>query len=230
MSNLNTFKNLTELVREVINEYGEDSGGQDMTWGMYSRDNYVPKPLSSNGYDVAKAIKDELPDIIHENIVEKKVEEYFLENDLNQKRLQQDDFWEDLYYALTEDFGKKYGNGSSGLDEYDTSTNDAPFNQGDNFEYDDFEIINDSDSFDEFKIKLFDTGGGETVVTLHQLLVSTNAPIEDEQYFANALESNQKPPSFMKKLEYLIDDYIPNAEFSNHPTRDDSMEYDPTDY
>lgn len=227
---LNELKNITKLVREVLNEYGEDSGGQDMTWGMYNRNNYSSKPISANAYDVAEAIKDEIPDIFNETKLEQIVDQYFLKNDLNQKVLQSDDFWEDLYSNLEEDFGKTLGRVTSELDEFDTSTDDAPFNQSNDYEYDDFEIVNDSDNFDDFKIKLFDSGGGSTVVSLYQLLVSTNASIDDEQYFAKALNSNPKPPSFMKKLEILIDNYVPSAEFSGYTTKDDSMEYDPTEY
>jgi len=32
-----TLNELRSAIRQIIKEYGEDSGGQDMTWGMYDR-------------------------------------------------------------------------------------------------------------------------------------------------------------------------------------------------
>ena len=32
-----TLNELKKLVKQVVKEYGEDSGGQDMTYGMYNR-------------------------------------------------------------------------------------------------------------------------------------------------------------------------------------------------
>lgn len=217
----------------ALNEYGEDSGGQDMTWGMYNRDNYVAPSISTNPYAVAKEIKDELPDIFDENMVEKKVQEYFLEHDLNQKKLQTDDFWEDLYYALTEDFGKKYANPSQieedypGDSQYDSN---APWNQI-SADYDGFDIVEDADNRDNFGVRLRDSAGSTSnVIYLTKILEEVDASPEDYQYFDWVLEQNPKPASFMKKLGMLMDKYADYAEYSNEPDLDEEMKYNPKDY
>ena len=220
--------------KETVNEYGEDSGAQDMTWGMYNRDNYVAPPISTNPYAVAKEIKDELPDVFNEDMVEKIVDKYFIENDLNQKKLQDDSFWEDLYYALTEDFGKKLGYPTGIQEDYPTGSqydSDAPWNQGLDPDYEDFEVVQDADNIDDFAVRLRDSNGGTTnVIYLSYILQETNASPEEYQYFESALSQNPRPPSFTKKLDMLIDDYSDIAEFVNEPDMDEDLKYNPNDY
>jgi hypothetical protein len=88
-------------------EYGEDSGGQDMTWGMYNRTperkhGMDKSVLKASAWGVAQALEPLLPQDYLEKDVESAVETYWTENGLDFHRLQKEDFWEDLYYNLSD--------------------------------------------------------------------------------------------------------------------------------
>ena len=64
-----------------LNEYGEDSGGQDMTWGMYKRDNSSSLGLSIDQrmmtpFNVAVNIEEKLPADYNETDVENALEDW----------------------------------------------------------------------------------------------------------------------------------------------------------
>jgi hypothetical protein len=86
-------------------EYGEDSGGQDMTWGMYNRerrDGMDSSVLKGSAFNVAQSIEPQLSDNYNEKEVEAAVEAYWTDEGLDFQKLQNDDFWEDLYYNIND--------------------------------------------------------------------------------------------------------------------------------
>ena len=78
---------LISLIERMIKEYGEDSGGQDMTYGIYSRDN---KGLGQSidfkmmsPRNVALEIEYTLPEKYNDIDVEKEVDKYIEESSIN---------------------------------------------------------------------------------------------------------------------------------------------------
>lgn len=99
---------LISLIERMINEYGEDSGGQDMTYGMYKRDN---KGLGQSidfrmmsPMNVALEIEDVLPENYIEVDVEKAVDNYIEDSSINievaKKYMKDEDWWDTLYYNI----------------------------------------------------------------------------------------------------------------------------------
>lgn len=98
-----------------LNEYGEDSGGQDMTWGMYNRDNNLGLSIDQrmmSSWNVAVNITDNLPDSYVEDDVESAVTNYINDSAINQevanRYMKNDDWWGDLYYNIN-DIRRKRG-------------------------------------------------------------------------------------------------------------------------
>jgi hypothetical protein len=89
----------------ALTEYGEDSGGQDMHWGMYKDQGSSTGSRSvilGSAWNVAQAIEPELSDNYQEKEVEQAVELYWTDNGLDFQRLANDDFWEDLYFNIND--------------------------------------------------------------------------------------------------------------------------------
>ena len=106
---------LISLIERMIKEYGEDSGGQDMTYGIYSRDN---KGLGQSidfkmmsPRNVALEIEYTLPEKYNDIDVEKEVDKYIEESSINKdmanKYMKDDDWWDTLYYNIKEIRDKK---------------------------------------------------------------------------------------------------------------------------
>lgn len=94
-------------------EYGEDSGGQDMHWGMHNRtperkDGMDSSVLKGSAWNVAQAIEPTLSQDYLEKEVEAAVEAYWTDEGLDFQKLAKEDFWEDLYYNIS-DIRKKAG-------------------------------------------------------------------------------------------------------------------------
>jgi len=112
----------------TIDEYGEDSGGQDMTWGMYGRDNSnstlgtgasIDQRMMSS-WNVATNIVDGLPEEYNENDVEMAVTLYISDSGISQEvansYTKNDDWWEDLYYNINDIRRKKGAVNEAGYD------------------------------------------------------------------------------------------------------------------
>lgn len=104
-----------ESVKKTLKEYGEDSGGQDMTYGIYKRDN---KGLGQSidfrmisPTNVALEIEDSLPEKYIDKDVEMAVDNYIEDASINvemvNKYLKDDDWWDTLYYAINDIRDKK---------------------------------------------------------------------------------------------------------------------------
>lgn len=99
---------LISLIERMIKEYGEDSGGQDMTYGMYNRDN---KGLGRSidfrmmsPMNVALEIEGVLPEKYIDTDVEKAVNDYIEDSAINiqvaNKYMKDEDWWDTLYYNI----------------------------------------------------------------------------------------------------------------------------------
>jgi hypothetical protein len=99
---------LISLIERMIKEYGEDSGGQDMTYGMYKRDN---KGLGNSidfrmmsPMNVALQIEDVLPEKYIDTDVNEAVDNYIEDAEINMeianKYMKDDDWWDTLYYNI----------------------------------------------------------------------------------------------------------------------------------
>ena len=94
-----------------LNEYGEDSGGQDITWGMYKRDNSSNIGSSIDQrmmapFNVAVNIEEKLPVNYNENDIENALKNWIEFEDVNRevadKYMSKEDWWEDLYYNIND--------------------------------------------------------------------------------------------------------------------------------
>lgn len=101
-----------------MNEYGEDSGGEDMTWGMYNRntsgmDTSIDQKMMSS-WNVANHIVDDLSNEYNEKDVEMAVTLYISDSGINQEvanaYIKDDEWWEDIYYNINDIKRKKEGN------------------------------------------------------------------------------------------------------------------------
>ena len=106
---------LISLIERMIKEYGEDSGGQDMTYGIYKRDN---KGLGQSidfrmmsPMNVAIEIEEVLPEKYIDTDVEKAVDNYIENASINiqmaNKYMKDDDWWDTLYYNIKDVRDKK---------------------------------------------------------------------------------------------------------------------------
>lgn len=106
---------LISLIERMIKEYGEDSGGQDMTYGIYKRDN---KGLGQSmdfkmmsPMNVALEIEEVLPEKYNDVDVEKAVDNYIDDSSINKamadKYMEDDDWWDTLYYNINDIRRKK---------------------------------------------------------------------------------------------------------------------------
>ena len=106
---------LISLIERMIKEYGEDSGGQDMTYGIYKRDN---KGLGQSidfrmmsPMNVALEIEDVLPEKYIDTDVEKAVDNYIEDSSINiemaNKYMKDEDWWDTLYYNIKDVRDKK---------------------------------------------------------------------------------------------------------------------------
>jgi hypothetical protein len=104
-----------ESVKQTIKEYGEDSGGQDMTYGIYKRDN---KGLGQSidfrmmsPMNVALEIEDVLPEKYIDTDVERAVDNYIEDSSINiemaNKYMKDEDWWDTLYYNIKDVRDKK---------------------------------------------------------------------------------------------------------------------------
>jgi len=119
----------------AIDEYGEDSGGQDMTWGMYGRDNSNSGIGSSidqkmmSSLNVANHIIDGLPEEYTENDVEMAVTLYISDSGINQEvansYTKDDEWWEDLYYNIN-DIRRKGGTVNEAGYDFQTQAGETP--------------------------------------------------------------------------------------------------------
>ena len=106
---------LISLIERMIKEYGEDSGGQDMTYGMYNRDN---KGLGQSidfrmmsPMNVALEIEGVLPEKYIDIDVDKAVDDYIKDASINiqvaNKYMKDEDWWDTLYYNIKDIRDKK---------------------------------------------------------------------------------------------------------------------------
>jgi hypothetical protein len=106
---------LISLIERMIKEYGEDSGSQDMTYGIYKRDN---KGLGQSidfrmmsPMNVAIEIEEVLPEKYNDVDVEKAVDNYIDDSSINkamaEKYMKDDDWWDTLYYNIKDVRDKK---------------------------------------------------------------------------------------------------------------------------
>jgi len=106
---------LISLIERMIKEYGEDSGSQDMTYGIYKRDN---KGLGQSmdfkmmsPMNVALEIEEVLPEKYNDIDVEKEVYKYIDDSSINKamadKYMKDDDWWDTLYYNIKDVRDKK---------------------------------------------------------------------------------------------------------------------------
>jgi len=106
---------LISLIERMIKEYGEDSGSQDMTYGIYKRDN---KGLGQSmdfrmmsPMNVALEIEEVLPEKYNDVDVEKAVDNYIDDSSINKamadKYMKDDDWWDTLYYNIKDVRDKK---------------------------------------------------------------------------------------------------------------------------
>lgn len=94
---------------EELNEYGEDSGGQDMTWGKYKHDTNISSSIDQRmmaPFNIAVDIEETLPKSYIENDVESAIEKYIDFNQINKevadKYMSKEDWWDDLYYNIND--------------------------------------------------------------------------------------------------------------------------------
>lgn len=92
-----------------LNEYGEDSGGQDMTWGRYKHDTSISSSIDQRmmaPFNIAVDIEEALPKSYIENDVESAIEKYIDFNQINRevadKYMSKEDWWDDLYYNIND--------------------------------------------------------------------------------------------------------------------------------
>ena len=106
---------LISLIERMIKEYGEDSGGQDMTYGMYKKNS---KGLGQSidfrmmsPMNVALEIEDILPENYNDKDVNKAVDNYIENAAINiqmaHKYMKDDDWWDTLYYNIKDIRDKK---------------------------------------------------------------------------------------------------------------------------
>lgn len=104
-----------EKMSPSLSEYGEDSGGQDMHWGMYNKNNLTTsKSVFPSAYDVAHEIANQIQTqgdgSFYEKQVEQLVQQHFNEisiPDYVYKKIMSDDgWWEDLYFNLNDILSK----------------------------------------------------------------------------------------------------------------------------
>jgi hypothetical protein len=92
-----------------LNEYGEDSGGQDMTWARYKHDTNIGSSIDQRmmaPFNIAVDIEETLPKSYNENDVETAIENYIVFNEINRevadKYMSKEDWWDDLYHNIND--------------------------------------------------------------------------------------------------------------------------------
>jgi hypothetical protein len=92
-----------------LNEYGEDSGGQDMTWAKYKHDTNIGSSIDQRmmaPFNIAVDIEETLPKSYNENDVETAIEKHIVFNEINRevadKYMSKEDWWDDLYYNIND--------------------------------------------------------------------------------------------------------------------------------
>jgi hypothetical protein len=108
-----------------LNEYGEDSGGQDMTWAKYKHDTNIGSSIDQRmmaPFNIAVDIEETLPKSYNENDVETAIEKHIVFNEINRevadKYMSKEDWWDDLYYNIN-DIRRKREKESGELNEAD---------------------------------------------------------------------------------------------------------------
>jgi hypothetical protein len=93
-------------LKESLDEYGEDSGGQDLHWGMYRDRNPNGSPSQMpSAHEAAQVIAPTLPPNYNEKQVEQAIHNEYPE--FWDQISTDDEFWEGLYYSLQSEIPNK---------------------------------------------------------------------------------------------------------------------------
>lgn len=138
----------------------------------------------------------------------------------------------DFVLNVWSELDKKF-NSPSVNEDYPTGASEdpnAPWNQT-TPDYEDYDVVKNGDNINNFGVQLINSAGGKTnIIYLSTILDNLNSSPEEYQYFEYALQQTPRPPSFIKKLNILIDEYSDKVEYGDNSSKDDFIKYNPDEY